>query len=309
MLRTFFDAVEKHLGPSLETAATVIWALGLALISLQVLAPFARVAVQLFLGRAGLEQTWVMACPTCGEQGVLGSPCLKCGGPELKPGALARLFARNQNPSPTGRRVRWALSLFGALGFLAGTFWLMSFSSTSNLERLFLGAALITYAGVGAFLGRALGARGGGPLSRLRELFFAAAAAVLMSGCLYLQQHVRALPENVLVHVTASPGSVDLDGAKLQLKGNELGLELQLIEGAGLSRALPLAWVGATRSEIALGVTDAWLRDSTWNNAGLLLDLGVQVKRRTETFPMSPGQKYELVMREKDVGLRLVKSP
>ncbi len=306
MLRTFFDAIEKHFGASLESGATALWALGLVLVALQVLSPFARVAVQLFLSRAGLEKAWVMACGSCNERGVAGSPCLKCGA-TLQVPALARLFARNRPASTVGRRVRWALSLFGALGFLGGAFWLMGLAPASNLERLFMGAALVAYAGVGAFLSRALGSRGGGPLARLRELFFAAAAGVLLSACVFLEQHVKAQPEQVLVHVTASAGAVDLDGAKLQLRAPELGLELQLIEGVGMSRALPLAWVGATRAPIELGAADAWLRDSTWSHAAALLDLGVQVKRRTETFPMSPGQKYELVLREKDVQLRPVK--
>lgn len=306
MLRTFFAAVEKHFGASLESAATFAWTLGLIVVSLQVLSPFARVAVQLFLSRWGLEQAWVMACPGCGERGVAFSTCLKCGD-DMKAPAFVRLFARQPTQGTARRRIRWALSLVGALGFLAGAFWLIGLAPSSSLERLFMGAALIAYAGVGAFLARAFGARGGGPLARARELFFAAAAGVLLAACVFLEQQVKAQPEKVLVHVTAAAGAVDLDGAKLQLSAPELGLELQLIEGLGMSRALPLSWVGASRAPIELGAADAWLRDTTWKNAAALLDLGVQVKRRTETFPMSPGQKYELVMGERDVHLRLVK--
>ena len=306
MLRALFEAVEKHFGASLEGAATFAWTLGLALVALQVLAPFARVAVELALFRAGVEQGWWLACPACTVRAPLGESCPKCGSALPVP-LVAKLFARSSSAGPTARRVKWALSLAGALAFLAGTFWLIGLSPSGPVERLFAGAALVSWAGVGVFLSRALGPRGGGPLARLRELFFAGAAGGLLATCVFLQSNVKPLPEQVLAHLTVGQGAVELDGAKLQLDGQQLGLELQVIEGLGMSRALPLSFVGQSRAPIELGTADAWLRDNTWKHAGALLDLGVQVKRRTETFPIFAGQKYELVLRERDVQLKPVK--
>ena len=307
MLRVVFELVEKSLGGSLEGAAAFLWGLGLALVALQVLAPFGRIAVEAWRWRAGLEPAWLIHCGACSAHVPVDETCVKCGA-KLSVPALAKLFARRLQPRPAVQRTGWALSMLGALVFLAGSLSLVSeLSPTGSMERLFAGASLITWAGAGAFLAKALGPRGGGPIARARELFFALAALVLLSGFFFLEQNVRVLPERVLGHVIASAGQVELDGAKLQLSGPELGLELQIVEGLGMSRVLPLAWVGATRSPIELGTADAWLRDNSWKHASTLRDAGVQVKRRTETFPLSPGDKYEVVLRERDVQLKSVK--
>src|SRR5207249_6124710 len=116
------------------------------------------------------------------------------------------------------------------------------------------------WAGVGFFMGRALGPRGGGPVARARELIFSAAAASLLGCAVFLEQTVSPVPERVIAHVSVHADWADLDGAKLSLSQPELGLELQVVEhpGLGLGRVLPLAWVGATRSPIELSGTDAW---------------------------------------------------
>lgn len=306
MLRTFFEVVEKNFGASLDSTATAVWTLGLVVVALQVLAPFFRVAVDFGLTRGGLQPGWLVECASCGSKAPLADACLKCGAP-LKVGVLARLFTRGRAPRPVVQRLGWAVSLLGAMAFLVGAFWLVGLAPHSAMERLFAGGALIAWAGVGASLSRALGPKGGGPVARVRDLFFACAAGGMLALLVLLEQNVHPLPERVLGRVVAAAGSVELDGAKLAVSGPELGLEVQLVEGLGMSRVLPLAWVGATRSPIELPTTDAWLRDHTWKHAGALRELGVQVKRRTETFPMSPGEKFELVLRDKDVQLRPVK--
>ena len=306
VLRSFFEVVEKNFGGSLEGAATAVWTVGLVVAALQVLAPFFRVAVEFGLARGGLHPGWLADCAGCGSTSPLGDACLKCGAP-LNVGVLAKLFTRRRAPRPAVQRLGWAVSLLGAIAFLVGAFWLVGLAPHSALERLFGGAALICWAGVGAFLARAFGPRGGGPIGRVRDLFFAVAAGGLLAVCVFLEQNVHPLPERVLGRVVAVAGAVELDGGRLQLAGPELGLEVQLIEGVGMSRVLPLAWVGATRSPIELTGVDAWLRDHSWKNAGALRELGVQVKRRTETFPLGPGDKFELVLRDRDVILRPVK--
>lgn len=306
MLRTFFEVVEKNFGASLDGTATAVWTLGLVVVALQVIAPFFRVAVDFGLTRGGLRRGWLVECAGCGSSAPLADACLKCGAP-LKVGVLAKLFMRGRTPRPVVQRLGWAVSLLGAIAFLVGAFWLVGLAPHSSMERLFAGAALIAWAGVGASLARAFGPKGGGPVARVRDLFFAWAAGGMLALFVFLEQNVHPLPERVLGRVVASAGSVELDGAKLAVSGAELGLEVQLVEGLGMSRVLPLAWVGATRSPIELPTTDAWLRDNTWKHAGALRELGVQVKRRTETFPMSPGEKFELVLRDKDVQLRPVK--
>lgn len=306
MLRGLFEGIEKSMGPDLEGLASFAWTFGLLLVALQVLSPFARVALELMLSRAGLEQAWVVACATCGTRSPVGGECLKCGA-VLRVSAVARLFARNRKRSPVVRTMRWGASLLGAIAFLACSLWLVGkLAPTGALERVFAGAALVAWAGVGLFLSRALGSRGGGPLARTRELCFAIAACGVLSAAMFLQQTVHPVPERVLVHVIASADSVDLDGAKLAITAPELGLELQVVDhpGLGLGRVLPLAWVGATRSPIELTGTEAWLRDTTWKNAQTLMAAGAQVKRRTETFPIAPGGKYDVVLREREVLLR-----
>lgn len=307
MLRVIFEVVEKTLGPSLDSTASLLWGLGLAAVALQVLAPFARIAVEAWRWRAGLTPAWLIDCSACAAHVPVDEKCVKCGA-ALKVPTLAKLFARPIAPRPAVQRVGWALALLGTMCFLAAAMSLVStLAPTSALERLFSGAALIVFAGAGNFLARAFGPRGGGPIARLRELFFAWGALVLLAGFYFLAQNVHAPPERVLAHLSASAGAADLDGAKLQLSGPEIGLELQLVDGLGMSKVLPLAWVGATRSPIELDTTDTWLRDNTWKHASTLRDAGVSVKRRTETFPLSPGDKYEVVLREKDVVLKPVK--
>jgi len=309
VLRALFEGLEKAMGPSLDSLASFAWTFGLLLVALQVLAPFARVAVQLMLTRAGLEQAWVAGCSTCGTRTVLAAECVKCGA-SLKVPALAKLFARNRTRRAGLQRAGWAMSCLGALLFLAGSLRLMAALAPSGpLERLFSGVALLAWAGIGFFLGRALGPRGGGPVARARELVFAAAAAALLGCALFLEQTVTPVPERVLAHVKVNPESIELNGAKLTITQPELGLELQVVEhpGLGFGRVLPLAWVGSTRSPIELSGTDAWLRDKTWAHAQTLISAGAQVKRRTETFPLAIGARYEVVLREHDVLLRPAK--
>jgi hypothetical protein len=306
VLRTLFDGLEKSLGQSLSGLASFAWTLGLLLVALQVLAPFVRIALQVVFSRAGLERAWVVACGTCGSRSVLGGDCLKCGAPQKVP-ALARVLARRRRPSPMVQRAGWAWSSLGALLFLAASLRLIGgLAPSGEIERLFAGAALLAWAGVGFFLGRALGPSGGGPVVRTREAFFAGAATGLLGCAVFLEQTVHPLPERVFAHVAVEGNQVDLDGAKLSLGADELGLELQVVEhpSLGLSRVLPLAWVGATRSPIELGSTDAWLRDTSWAHAQALMSTGAVVKRRTETFPVASGGRYEVVLREHDVLLR-----
>jgi hypothetical protein len=310
MLRLFFEGIEKSLGPSLDDTASIAWTFGLMLVALQTFTPLARVMIELTYAQAGLERAWVIACATCGTRSVLGGACVKCGAP-LKVPAFVRFFRSARRRSRSVQRAGWGWSSLGAIVFLLCSMRLFAvLAPTGKLERLFAGAALCAWAGIGFFLGRALGPRGGGPISRLRELFFAGAATALLGCVFFLEQTVHPVPERVIAHVTVSPGQVDLDGAKLSLGApDELGLELQLVEhpALGLARVLPLAWVGATRSPIDLGSTDAWLRDSSWKHAQALMSAGAQVKRRTETFPIASGARYDVVLREHDVLLRPAK--
>lgn len=307
MLRTLFDALEKSMGHSLDGPASAMWALGLALVALQALAVVVRIALALSFSRAGLERAWVVRCGACGTSTRVGEPCSKCGAALSVP-ALGRLFARQRPPGPRRLRAGVAWSAVGAVLYGLASLRLVAWLAPSGVvERLFGGAALFAWAGLGHFLSRALGPRGRGPVARTRELLFSFAALTLLGCAVFLEETVRPVPERVLGHVTVLDAStVEIDGAKLSLAGPELGLEVQLVEhpGLGIGRVLPLAWLGAAKAPIELGTADAWLRDAAWKNAQTVMAAGGQVKRRTETFPLAPGARYEVVLREHDVLLK-----
>jgi hypothetical protein len=306
VLRTAFDVFQKELGSSLDGLSTAVWAVGLVIVAFQVLAPFARVALELAMSRWGVEQTWMVNCGCGAYRGAAGDACPNCGAKLTVP-AFLRPFIKYRRPSPLRRRASWLVSLLGGMAFLFGSLMLLSVSPNGSLERLFLGASLLAWAAFGMFIGRAFGPRGGGPVARTREFVCALGALAVLSSTAFLQNTVHPEAERVLAVVQASADSVEIDfGAKLATAGSQLGLELQLVEwpAMGLARVVPLGWVGATRSPIELERSDTVLRDYTWKHADSLLKLGVQVKRRTETFPMAAGSRYEVVLREKDVIIR-----
>jgi len=318
MLRALFEALESSLGPQVDGPGRWLWLLGVASVALVVLAPLARAALDGRLTHAGLTLGWTKHCARCGARTLLTAKgCEKCGAGLPLPLGV-KLQARLSAPGTPSKHaaVRWGPALVGAGVFAVATFILASSSDlpspTGKLERALAGGALLTWAGVGMLLGRALSLKGLRLLDRVRALLFAGAAAVVLVAAVSLAQAARPAKTTPVVKVEAQDGAVLVNGQRLATENDEVSVEYQLLEvpSAGVANLTPLAVTAkGGRVKLPHGRAEDWLLERIWARAPGLQSHGVTVKRRTEQFRVAPGMKYQVRAAAKEVLLVPTSAP
>ncbi len=312
MLRALFHSIEQSLGPGLAQASLLVYWGGVILLALAVCVPLVRVWLDYGLARTGLAQHWVMTCGQCGKRTlVLGPKCGECGSDLGIPWPV-RLWTslRGRRETAWLRRLRWAGHLLGSALFLLLSLGIVAatgaLTSRGQLARLFLGCALLAWAAVGWFGGRALRLAARGILTRAGDLLVALAALGLMSVALFLADAARPVPEIAVARFTAGNNSVRVAGRLLPLSEGEIGVEYLQLEHdlLGYRRIIPLALLGAEPLEFPRGMAKQWLVNHLRMYADRYTARGLAVRVRSERLRLTPGQSYEVIRRDGEVVIR-----
>ena len=182
---------------------------------------------------------------------------------------------------------------------------------TSSIERLFTGASLIAWAGLGWLLGRIFGIGTGGPISRIRDAVFALAAVAVLSVTTAVAAAARPVPETTVARVNVQGQVAQYNGRSTPLIGYQLGFEYLQIENevAGFRRIIPLAVVGAKRIDLEHGKITQTLIDHLWSNAEAYSRHGLLVRKRVEQFPASESGIYDVVRHGGEIQVRSYANP
>jgi hypothetical protein len=315
MLRTLFEAAESQGGERLETLASLVYALGALFVAWRALTPLLSGVFEAAAAGAGVHRGFTVVCGACQARSLLGSTCEKCNA-DLKLSLPVRVWARLNSP---GRLRRSSVS-FG-VGVLASSVFVvatalgaLSFHALSpkgTMEQLLLGIAALAWAGAAFLLSRTFALSGVGLFSRVRELMFGTGALAIALSAATLAQLARPMEVKSVATLSAEDGGVLVNGQKLKLENGDLTLAYQLLESnaLGLSLGVPLSLNGSPGNTVPLehGTLESWVLDATWQRAEALGRHGFTVKRRTDTFRVTPGARYELRMGEREPTLAPLK--
>lgn len=317
MLATLLQIMEKSLGPSLAAAADVLFWLGALMAAYVVVAPLARVLIELKAARLGMERDWIMQCPTCRRMTVASSgSCEQCGKSlDIPLVVRVRNFFGQEGESRWLRTLRWGLTVAGASLFAIITVLALVRSGgwhpQTTLERLFVGFSLITWCGVAWLLGRLFGIGTGGPISRLRDAILALAGSAVLAATATLAGAARPQTEDVLVHVAIQGQQAVIDGRSVPLAGPQLGFEYLQIdhELLGLRHVIPLAVVGAQRSTLPLGDFEQALAEHLWAHAKAYAARGLVVRKRAEQWQIVESAPFDILLKGGEITARRTDPP
>lgn len=312
MLRALLGSIEQSLGPTLTQVSLVIYWGALILLALAVCVPLVRVWLEYALARAGLAQYWVMTCRRCGKRTLVrGRQCGECGSDLGIPWPVrVWVSLRGRRETAWVRPLRSAGHLLGSALFLLLSLWIVTatgaLSPRGQLTRLFLGCALLAWAAVGWFGGRALRLAARGILARAGDLLVALAALGLMSVALFLADAARPVAEVPMARFTAGDNSVRVAGRVLPLSEGEVGVEYLQLEHdlLGYRRIIPLALLGAEPLAFPRGMAKQWLVNHLRRHADGYTARGLVVRVRSERLRVTPGQSYEVIRRDGQVVIR-----
>jgi hypothetical protein len=314
MVRALFQGIERSLGPGLAHTSLLVYWGGLILLALAVCVPLVRIWLDYALARIGLAQYWVMTCGQCGKRSlVLGRSCGECGRDLGIPWPV-RLWTSlpGRRESVWARRLRWAGHLLGSTAFLLLSIWMVTATGAlaprGQLARLFLGCALLAWAMVGWFGGRAMRLAARGIVARAGDLLVGLAALGLMSVALFLADVARPVPEIPLVRFVAVDTRVRVADRLLPLSEGEIGVEYLQVEQElmGYRRIIPLALVGAERLPFPRGMAGQWLVNHLRRQADRYTARGLVVRLRSERLRVTAGQAYEVIRRDGQLIIRRV---
>jgi len=317
MLATLLQAIEQGLGPSLSSVGDIAFWAGVLMLVYVVLAPLLRVVVQTRAAHFGIEREWIMSCLHCRKISVVeGSECEHCGR-DLDIPWIVRLYIYfgNEGEANWLRTTRWAYTFIGLSVFVVITVTALvstgTWSPQSNIEKLFVGLSMITWAGLGWLLGRVLGIGTGGPISRVRDAIFSLALATVLIATTTLALAARPVPETVVASVRIDGQVAQLGTKAIALVGYQLGFEYLQVEHdfAGYRRITPLAIVGARRIDLPLSDFESALVKTLWKHANGLTARGISVRKRTEQFVTNESGTYEIVLRGGQVSIRRYRTP
>lgn len=312
MLATLLQLLEKSLGPSLAVTADFVFWLGALMALYLVLAPLARVLIELKAARLGMERDWVMQCPTCRRMTVATSgTCEQCGKSLDIPLVIrVRNFFGPEGEARWLRTSRWVLTVAGASLFAILTAFALIRSGgwhpQTTMERLFVGFSLVAWCGVAWLLGRIFGIGTGGPLSRLRDAILALAAIAVLSASAALAGAARPQTEIVLVHIVIQGQQAVVDGKSVPLAGPQLTFEYLQIdhEMLGFKHVVPLAVIGAQRVDLPLGEFEQSMADHLWANAQRYAARGLVVRKRTEQWHIVESAPFDILLRGGEIAAR-----
>jgi hypothetical protein len=311
MLRTLFEVAETQGGEQLATLATLAYAVGALLILWRALSPLLGGVLEAAAAQRGMHLGFSLACPACNGRTVVGSKCEHCGAPVILP-VPVRTWAWLKAPGQLRRRpVAYGLAFLGSTAFVivtvVGALSLGAFSPRGVLERLFFGIAAIAWAGAGFLLGRVVSLSRVGPLARARELVFGALALSLCFCAAVLAHLARPVEAKCVATLRAEGDAVVVGDQRLPAQNGEVNLEYQLVESPvlGTTFAVPLAFT-AGQGSVRLHHEDLerWFLDATWQRAAVLEGRGFSVKRRSETFRIEPGARYEVRLGDREPQLK-----
>ncbi len=317
MLGMILQTIDKTLGSSLDSAADIAFWAGLSLMTYLVIAPLTRLLLELRAARIGLEKRWVMNCPTCERTTIVSSSvCEHCGRSLSMPLSLRVRHIFMLLAEPRWLRVtRWVLTSTGLLLFVVVTIVFAmktsAFEARTNLERMFLGLAMIAWTGLAWLVARVLNPSQGGVLSRLRDAVFALAVFAVLSALIAVVGAARPVPETVVASVRVDGQVAQLQGKAIALAGSQMGFEYLQIDHdlVGIHRIVPIAIFGAQRVDLPLGRFESVLSQHLWENAHGYTARGLSVRRRTEQLLVDEPGTYEVVLRGTDIAVRRYAAP
>ena len=317
MLSLLLQTIENSFGSGLSAIAAAAFWIGIAMVLYVIAAPLARVAIDISAANAGLARHWVMQCPTCKQTIVVsGGECDRCGKALGIPLAVRiRNFFSPEIEAEWWRYLRWGWTVIGAAVFAFVTVAALAASGAwrpqAQVEKLLVGLALLTWAGLGWLLARVAGMNTGGPLVRLRDAVFALATAAVLAMLVILADAARPVPETVLARVTVQGQAAQVNGRHIPLAGYQFGFEyLQLDHPlVGYQQIIPLAVVGSSAVPL---LDDGWkkkIADHFWSHATGYTARGLNVRRRTELFLTPQPGVYDVVLRGREIGLQAYAMP
>lgn len=317
MLAILLKSIEQGLGPLLSPASDIVFWLGIFMLAYVIFTPMLRVVVEARAARIGMEREWIMQCLSCRRvTAVAGPDCENCGR-SLDIPWLVRIyrFFGNEGEARWLRTTRWIYTTVGVVVFLAVTATTLMTSGAwnpqSNIEKLFVGLSMLSWAGLGWLTGRVIGIGTGGPIARVRDAIFSLALATVFITMTTIAAAARPAPETVVAQVRIDGQVAQLGSQAVALVGYQLGFEYLQVEHhfAGFSRITPLAVVGARRIDLPLGDFESRLVDLLWKHANAFTARGLSVRKRTEQFVADQSGTYQIVLRGGEISIRLYLPP
>jgi hypothetical protein len=317
MLSSLLRTIEQAFGPMLSSASDIAFLVGMLMLAYVIVAPFVRVVVEMQAARIGMAREWIMHCASCRRiTTVAGSTCEHCGKDLGIPWAvrLQHFFSRGGEPRWL-QVTRWIYTLLGIAAFALISIAALSLSGAwspqTALEKLFVGLALLTWAGLGWLLGRVFGIGTGGPISRVRDAVFCLALVALLLTMTTLASAARPVKETVVAQVRVDGQVAQIGSKAIALVGYQLGVEYLYAEHAfaGFRYVTPLAIIGARRLELPLDQRQREIADFLWKHADVLTRRGLSVRKRTDQFVVAQSGIYEIVLRGDEIIIRQYARP
>ena len=313
MLRSLFQAIEQSLGPSLATvSAVVFWAATLLLLH-RIVAPIVRLRMEMVGARLKVAESLMMECPYCHRETIVhDNQCSFCRKSIGLPFSLrAWHFLKLRRQPKWFRWACWSWDILGLALFLgitlAGMIAIKPWALSGPLQQLFVGIAILCWAGLGWTVARILDISTHGPIARLRDLVFSFAITGVLAVSLFLAIESRPVEEAVLWSIPVGEGGIaKIEDQALPLPQGMIGFEYLQVdhELLGYHRVIPLAFLGNERLEVKHGGIEKWFLDNLWKHMHGYTERGLSVRSRVEQFLVVPNQNYEIVEREKQVYFR-----
>jgi hypothetical protein len=310
-----FQSIEQWFGPSLGTAATIVYWLAVALLAHRILAPMLRLRMDMVSAGLHMQDSLILECPACHRETIVqDKQCAFCRKSIELPWSvkLWHFFKLRRQPRWL-RWIRWAYDGAGLVFYLGltiiGANALRVWAPEGALHQLFLGVAILCWAAIGWFVARVLHFGIGGPFGRLRDAVFAFAAAGVLSLSLFLATESRIGSETVLWRVPVNEGGIArVEDKSLPLAQGIIGFEYLQVDHKLLAyhRVIPLAFIGADRLELKLGRFEKWCATLLLKHAQGYSERGLSVRSRVEQFVVAPSREYEVVEREQQVYFRTI---
>jgi hypothetical protein len=227
---------------------------------------------------------------------------------------LQHFFSRGAEPGWL-EKTRWIYTLLGVSAFALVTLAVLSSSGAwnpqNNIEKLFVGLSLLTWAGLGWLIGRVVGIGTGGPIARVRDAVFSLALVGALLTTTTLASAARPVEETIVAKVKVDGQTAQLGTKAIALVGYQLGFEYLYVEHpyVGFRHITPLAIVGARRLDLTLTDRQREVVDFLWKHADSLSARGLTVRKRTDQFVIYETGIYEIVLKGDEIILRAYTSP
>ncbi len=314
MLRRLIQGIEQTLGPTLSEVSFVIYWGGILLLALAVVVPFYRRLMEYAARRVGLTQHWVTTCRLCGKLGVIRGPyCGYCDETLEIPVLLSLWTGATRKPAGAqAERWMWWVHCLGSTLFLLLSLRVATsidaFTAEGHLHRLFVGLALLAWAGLGRFAGRTLRLDQAGIMTRVRNGMMALAAIGLMALSAVLASQAGPVPESVLARFSTDGLSARIQDQRLALDRGQLGFEyLQLDhELFGYHGVIAVAFHGRERLPVSGWPLRGPVVNHLRHHAEAYTARGLVVRLRTDHVIVIPGHSYQVVQRRGQVHIRRV---